>query len=332
MRRGRTMLRRWALAAALLACLGAGLSVRAASAEDVTFSAPVTGMGNWLFEGPLDIQDGKFQQTFVSGNARLQVWGSIDGDHVSMGGQVKVTGFYEQGNAFRIEGKFRDETFNGNFVETLNYGQALRGKVTMTRPVAKAAPAPAAPAQQAVVSTPKQTTTPPAQQTTQPAPAAPTPESLEPKLNAAQRQGVQKQLTTLGFYNRAIDGGFGPGTRDAIRRFQQAYDLPQTGYLDAKEIRILKEAAVAKEKEIAVAAAQQAEEQATAKKLADEKAAEEKAEADRKAADAQAQAAAEQLAKDRQALEAQKAELKRQQEELAKKQRQAEAPKEPEAP
>jgi peptidoglycan hydrolase-like protein with peptidoglycan-binding domain len=323
------MLRRWALAAALLACLGAGLSVRAASAEDFTFSAPVTGMGNWLFEGPLDVHDGKFQQTFVSGNARLQVWGTVDGDHVSMGGQVKVTGFYEQGNAFRIEGKFRGETFNGKFVETLNYGQALRGQVTMTRPVAKAAPTTTAPAQQAVVSTPKQTTTPPVQQNTQPTPAAPTPESLEPKLSAAQRQGVQKQLTVLGFYNRAIDGSLGPGTRDAIRKFQQAYDLAPTGYLDAKEIRILKEAAAAKEKELAAAAAQQAEQQATAKNLADEKAAQEKAEADRKAADAQAQALAAQLEKDRQALEAQKAELKRQQEELAKSQQHAaEAPKE----
>src|SRR5262249_20175073 len=153
-----------------------------------TFSSPVTGIGNWLFEGPLDVHDGKFQQTFVSGNARLQVWGSIDGDHVSMGGQVKVTGFYEQGNAFRIEGKFSDETFKGKFVETLNYGRAWRGQVTMTRPVAKAAPAPAAPAQQAVVSKPKQTTTPPAQPTAQPAPAAPTTESLEPKLSSAQRQ------------------------------------------------------------------------------------------------------------------------------------------------
>ena len=134
-------------------------AVRAASAEDFTFSAPVTGMGNWLFEGPLDVNDGKFQQTFVSGNARLQVWGTVDGDHVTIGGQVKVTGFYEQGNTFRIEGKFQGEKYKGNFVETLNYGQNLRGQITMTRPVAQTAPAPAAPTQQAVVSPPKQTAT-----------------------------------------------------------------------------------------------------------------------------------------------------------------------------
>lgn len=194
----------------------------------------------------------------------------------------------------------------------------------------RAIAAPAQPAQPA----PAQTATTGTQTSTTAAP-----ESLEPKLNAAQRQGVQQQLTTLGFYNRAADGSFGPGTRDAIRKFQLAYDLPQTGYLDAKEIRLLKEAAAAKEKEIAAAQTQQAEEQAVAQKQADEKAAEEKtaqekaaqdkAEADRKAADEQARALAAQLEADRQALEAQKAELKRQQDELAKiSQQQAEASKE----
>jgi hypothetical protein len=85
------MLRRLALLASLLASMGAVLCVRAASADEIAFSAPVTGMGNWLFEGPLDVHDGKFQQTFTSGNARLQVWGSVDGDHIRIGGQVKET-------------------------------------------------------------------------------------------------------------------------------------------------------------------------------------------------------------------------------------------------
>jgi len=322
------MLRRLALLAALLASMGALLSVRAASADEFTFSAPVTGMGNWHFEGPLDVHDGKFQETFTSGNARLQVWGTVDGDHIAVGGQVKVTGFYEQGSPFRIEGKFRGDTFTGNFVEQLNYGQNLHGQITMTRPVAQAAPSTTAPAQQAIVRPQAQSTTAPAPGSKQAAPAAPTPESLEPKLSAAQRQGVQQQLTVLGFYDHAVDGSFGPGTRAAIRKFQLAYDLAPTGYLDAKEIRLLKEGAAAKEKEIAAATAQQAEDQAAAKKLADEKAAQEKAEADRKAADEQARAVAAKLAADRQALAAQKAEVKRQQDELAKSQQQAEAPKE----
>jgi peptidoglycan hydrolase-like protein with peptidoglycan-binding domain len=321
------MLRRLALLASLLAAAGALLSVRAASADEFAFSAPVTGMGNWHFEGPLDVHDGKFQQTFTSGNARLQVWGTIDGDHIAVGGQVKVTGFYEQGSPFRIEGKFRGDTFTGNFVEQLNYGKNLRGQITMTRPMAQAAPSTAAPAQHAVILPQAQPTTAPVPGSKQAAPAAPTPESLEPKLSRAQRQGIQHQLTVLGVYDHAADGSFGPGTRDAIRKFQLAYDLPPTGYLDTKEIRILKEAAAAKEKEIAAAKAQQTEQQAAAQKQADEKAAQEKAEADRKAADEQARAVAAKLEADRQALEAQKAELKRQQEELAKSQQQAEPPK-----
>jgi hypothetical protein len=326
------MLRRLALLASLLASLGGLLSARAASADEVTFSAPVTGPGNWLFEGPLDVHDGKFQQTFTSGNARLQVWGSIDGDHITVGGQVKVTGFYEQGSPFNIDGKFSGGKYIGNFVEQLNYGQNLRGQITMTRPVAQTAPATAAPAQQAAAPSPAKTTTPPAPQSTQAAPAAPTPQALEPKLSTAQRQGVQHQLTVLGFYDHAANGTFGPGTRDAIRKFQLAYDLAPTGYLDATAIHVLKEAAAAKEKEIADATAQQAEEQAVAKKLADEKAAQEKADADRKVADEQSRALSDKLAKEQQALEAQKAELKRQQEALAKNQQQAEAPKETGAP
>ena len=356
------MLRRLALLASFVASMGALLSVRAASADEVTFSAPVTGAGNWLFEGSIDVQDGKFQEFFTSGNARLQVWGTVNGDHITIGGQVKVTGFFEQASSFSINGKFESDKFQGNFVETLNYGQNLHGRITMTRPTAQAAPATNVPATQQAVAQPQtqpapatkapapqqavaqpQPATPPAPQSTQAAPAAPTPQSLEPKLSTAQRQGVQRQLTVLGFYDHAANGTFGPGTRDAIRKFQLAYDLAPTGYLDAAAIRVLKEAAAAKEKEIADATAQQAEEQAVNKKLADEQAAEDKkladeqaaqakADADRKAADAQSRALSDKLAKEQQSLEAQKAELKRQQEALAKTQQQAEAPKETTTP
>ena len=330
------MFKRLTLVASLLACL-AGLSVQAASADELTFSAPVTGPGNWLFEGPINLHDGKFEEFFTSGNARLQVWGTVDGDHVTVGGQVKVTGFFEQGSTFRIEGQFRGEKFTGTFVETLNYGQNFHGQITMTRPVAQSAPAPA---QQAVLQPQAQPATPPAPPKTEAAPAAPkteaaptapTPESLEPKLSSAQRKAVQQQLTVLGFYDKAANGAFGPSTRDAIQKFQRAHDLAPTGYLDAEQVSLLKEAAATKQKEVAAANAQQAQDQATAKKLADEKAAQEKAEADRKAAEDQTRALTAQLEADRKALEAQKAELKRQQDELAKNQQQAEASKATEA-
>jgi hypothetical protein len=55
------MFKRLALLASLLAFMGTWLPLRAASADEFTFSAPVTGMGNWLFQGPVDVQDGKFQ-------------------------------------------------------------------------------------------------------------------------------------------------------------------------------------------------------------------------------------------------------------------------------
>src|SRR6266850_927763 len=107
------MLRRLAFLTSFLACLGAWLPVRSASADEFAFSAPVTGAGNWLFQGPLQVHDGKFEESFNSGNARLQVWGKVDGDHITIGGLVKVTGFFEQGSSFHIEGKFQGGKFTG---------------------------------------------------------------------------------------------------------------------------------------------------------------------------------------------------------------------------
>jgi len=61
--------------------------------------------------------------------------------------------------------------------------------------------------------------------------------------------GLRRGRGRCRFYDHAANGTFGPGTRDAIRKFQLAYDLAPTGYLDAAAIRVLKEAAAAKEKE-----------------------------------------------------------------------------------
>jgi peptidoglycan hydrolase-like protein with peptidoglycan-binding domain len=339
------MWRRIAIVASFLAFTALAVAPKA-SAEELLLSAPVTGMGNWLFEGPVEVEDGKFRGFFKSGNARLEVYGRVDGDKITIGGNIKVPGFFEQAKGFDLTGEFEDNVFRGNFTGQLAYGSTLRGQLTMTRPAAAAV---AEPAQTAVApEPPPATTVAPAKKATvaPPAPAepaAPTPESPEPQLSRAQRQAVQQQLSVLGFYDRAVDGSFGPGTRAAIRRFQAANGLEPTSYLDPLALNTLEDAARTKERQIAAAEAaarQAAEEAATesvakakqdadaaAKALAEQQAAQAKAEAERKAAEDQARIAAEQLEQERQALEAQKAELKRQQEELMKAQQQAEATK-----
>jgi peptidoglycan hydrolase-like protein with peptidoglycan-binding domain len=344
------MWRRIAIVASFLTPM-ALVMVPGASAEELQLSAPVTGMGNWLFEGPVEVEDGRFRGFFKSGNARLEVSGRVDGDTIAIGGNIKVTGFFEQAEGFDVAGEFKDGVFVGKFTASLNYGSHLRGEFTITRPAAQAAAETKPDNDQAAVAQPpamatqpvKKKVTEPPQQAAPAKPATPTPETLEPQLSRAQRQAVQQQLTVLGFYDRGVDGSFGPGTRLAIRRFQVANGLEPTGYLDPLALSTLKDAARTKEQQIAAEeSARAAEEQgaaaadaaqakqeadAAAKLLAEQQAAQAKAEAERKAADEQARLLAEQVKREKQALEAQKAELKRQQEELAKAQQQADAAK-----
>ena len=51
-----------------------------------------------------------------------------------------------------------------------------------------------------------------------------------------ERRAIQRDLTTLGFNTRGIDGLFGPGTRGAIRGWQGRSDLDETGYLTRDQI------------------------------------------------------------------------------------------------
>ena len=44
-------------------------------------------------------------------------------------------------------------------------------------------------------------------------------------------RGVQQALNDRGYNAGAVDGQWGPATEDAVRRFQQASGLPETGEL-----------------------------------------------------------------------------------------------------
>ncbi|EPX82520.1 Putative peptidoglycan-binding domain-containing protein [Rubellimicrobium thermophilum DSM 16684] len=55
-------------------------------------------------------------------------------------------------------------------------------------------------------------------------------------LSREERRAIQRNLSLLNFDPRGIDGIFGPGTRGAIRNWQQQNGFAQTGYLDADQI------------------------------------------------------------------------------------------------
>jgi peptidoglycan hydrolase-like protein with peptidoglycan-binding domain len=50
---------------------------------------------------------------------------------------------------------------------------------------------------------------------------------------------AQRQLKALGFNPGTTDGNFGPQTEAALREYQRAYRLPQTGQLDEATLRSL---------------------------------------------------------------------------------------------
>ena len=69
-------------------------------------------------------------------------------------------------------------------------------------------------------------------------------------LNRNDRRRIQRQLTLLGFDTRGIDGIFGPGTRNAIRRWQQAAALPATGFMTRNAMNLLAQQAAIRAAEI----------------------------------------------------------------------------------
>jgi Putative peptidoglycan binding domain len=58
---------------------------------------------------------------------------------------------------------------------------------------------------------------------------------VESQMSRPERRRVQARLRALGYYEGNDDGVFGTLTRDAIRRYQSANGLPQTGRLGVTE-------------------------------------------------------------------------------------------------
>ena len=54
-------------------------------------------------------------------------------------------------------------------------------------------------------------------------------------MSEADRRQIQQMLQGMKFYQGPIDGKFGPGTRAAIRRYQDSIGAKITGYLTADE-------------------------------------------------------------------------------------------------
>ena len=54
-----------------------------------------------------------------------------------------------------------------------------------------------------------------------------------------ERRQVQRALQMLGYYNSAIDGLFGSGTRGAISGYQQSLGVPATGFLSREQRALL---------------------------------------------------------------------------------------------
>lgn len=58
-------------------------------------------------------------------------------------------------------------------------------------------------------------------------------------LTQANRMDVQRKLGALGYYKAGVDGVFGAGSRQAVSAWQEARELPNTGYLNARQFRVL---------------------------------------------------------------------------------------------
>ncbi|GAA6209169.1 peptidoglycan-binding domain-containing protein [Cognatishimia sp. WU-CL00825] len=60
-------------------------------------------------------------------------------------------------------------------------------------------------------------------------------------LNRSQRRNIQKDLNTLGYNTRGVDGVFGPATRSAVAAWQADTGYEAHGYLNLDQLRDLQE-------------------------------------------------------------------------------------------
>ncbi len=287
--------------------LSLGASGRPAAAQGYPFEMRLANnvFGEKEFKGEITPANGRIDQTISSGNLRVRLTGSIEGDSVSVYGEL-LTGGNWRFFPFSTEGSFSSSgAFTGKVVAERSNGPPARGSISITRPapavaeVTPTAPAVTSTVQSNVASTAavqpqlQAQTQPPAQPQpqTQSGTAPQTavvvpPEPEEPALDREQRTEVQQQLRVLGLYASAIDGDFGPGTRKAIRSFQRASGLEATGYLTEATLVQLATTAGVREREIAAeqqAAEQRAAEEHAAQQLAEQRAAEQRAAEERAA-------------------------------------------------
>ena len=63
--------------------------------------------------------------------------------------------------------------------------------------------------------------------------------ATSPRYESALVRNVQQALNDKGYSAGAVDGQWGPATEDAVRRFQRASGLPQTGALEQSTLTAL---------------------------------------------------------------------------------------------
>lgn len=80
-------------------------------------------------------------------------------------------------------------------------------------------------------------------------------------LGREDRKQIQRDLTILEHDPRGVDGVFGPATRNAISRWQVDNRFPSTGYLNRRQLELLREQAQVRSEQLAEEARRKAEEQ-----------------------------------------------------------------------